>query len=218
MREEGCYRHEHNDLSPPKIRPLKPRPPTAPSLIGAIIDSVLQLCQNATTAQTPEEEGVRDKQLLTLPFHDRFAALGVGAPVAVRRSAWVFTPSVRLRPLADHAARPGPGSRTASAAPGSTGPPATRVTTGAGATGRAGTAAPPGDSARTLSTGRGGGTLSERPPERAVVEREIEAMRDEPGLVKMQTGHLLLGKVREALESVGGAGGQGKMSEREVVR
>ena len=55
-----------------------------PSLLGAIVDSIPQMCQCTTTAQTTEEKGARDGQMLTLSFHDRFAALGAGAPVAVR--------------------------------------------------------------------------------------------------------------------------------------
>ena len=120
--------------------------------------------------------------------------------------------------LPDHASRPGPGSCTAPAAPESTGSPSTRATTGGASSGRAGTAAPPGGRARTSSTGKGGLPRSERPPKRAVVERAIEAFRDVSGLVKLQKGDSLLGKVREALESMGGAGGQGQMSEREVAR
>ena len=106
-----------------------------PSLLGAIVDSVSQICQNAAAAKAPEEGGVGDKQLLTLPFHDRFAALGAGVPVAVRKSARVPTPSVQLRSLPDHAGRRGAGSRAAPAAPGSTGVPSTRATAGGGAAG-----------------------------------------------------------------------------------
>ena len=68
----------------PKPRPLKSHSPDAPSLLGAIVDSVPQICQSTTTTRTTEEEGTRDGQMLTLSFHDRFAALGAGAPVAVR--------------------------------------------------------------------------------------------------------------------------------------
>ena len=68
----------------PKPRPQKSHSPDALSLLGAIVDSVPQMCQSTTTARTTEEEGARDGQMLTLSFHDRFAALGAGAPVAVR--------------------------------------------------------------------------------------------------------------------------------------
>ena len=70
----------------PKPRPQKSHSPDAPSLLGAIVDSVPQMCQSTTTTQTTEEEGARDGKMLTLSFHDRFAVLGGGAPVAVRRS------------------------------------------------------------------------------------------------------------------------------------
>ena len=123
------------DLTPPKTRPPKPRLPAVLSLLAAIVDSVPQLCQNAAAAQAPEEGGVGEKQLLTLPFHDSFAVLGGGAPVAVGRSMRVPTPSVRLRPFPDHAGRQGAGSRTAPAAPGSTGVPSTRAIAGGAPTG-----------------------------------------------------------------------------------
>ena len=118
------------DLSPPKTRSLKPRPPAVPSLLAAIVDSVPQLCQNVPAGHVPEEGCVGNKQLLTLPFHDGFAALGADAPVAVRRSTRVPTPSVRLRPLPDHAGQREPRSQISTAAPGSTGVPSTRATSG----------------------------------------------------------------------------------------
>ena len=200
------------DLSPPKPRPVKPRSPAAPSLLGGIVDSVSQPCYHVIATQTSEEEGVRDKQLLTLPFYERFAALGTCTPVAVRQLAWGPASSVGLWPLPDHADRPGPGSHTDPATPGSTGSPSTRATTGGALTGRAGTAPPPGGSMRTPSIGNGGLPFRERPPERAVVERAIKALLDVPGLVKRQKGDSPLREVRKAFESVGGAGGQGQIS------
>ena len=55
---------------------------------------------------------------------------------------------------------------------------------------------------------------SERPPERAVVKRTIDAFRDVPGLVRLQKNDPLLGKVREALGGEGGTTGRGRLGER----
>ena len=59
---------------------------------------------------------------------------------------------------------------------------------------------------------------SERAPERAVVERAIAALRDVPGLVRLQKGDTLLSRVREALGGESEQGGQSKMSEGEAAR
>ena len=59
---------------------------------------------------------------------------------------------------------------------------------------------------------------SERPPERAVVEHAMDALRDVPGLVKLQKEDSLLGQVKIVLEEEGGAAGQQQLSEAEVAR
>ena len=100
----------------PKPRPQKSRPSDAPSLLGTIVDSIPQACQNTAAVQMPEEEGARDGQMLTLSFHDGFAALRAEAPVAVRRSTRVIKPSVRLQPLPESI------TRTVLTTSGSTGP------------------------------------------------------------------------------------------------
>ena len=65
-----------------------------------------------------------DRQLGTIAFHDRLAAVGVGMPaVELRQSTRASEPAVRLHPLPDHVARavrlsleaPAPPFRTASA-------------------------------------------------------------------------------------------------------
>ncbi|CAN0583744.1 unnamed protein product, partial [Laminaria digitata] len=142
---------------------------------------------STASPRTPEGEEARSQQLLTLPFHDRFAALGAGAPVAVRRSARVPTPSVRLRQLPDHAGRSAP-------LPSTTGATARRATTG-----RAEPAPRRSGSTKVPPTRREGLPHSERPPERAVIERAMDALRDVPGLVRLQEEDPLLGKVRGAL-------------------
>lgn len=129
----------------PKPHPPKPCPPAAPSLLGAIVHSVPQILQGTIAPQAPGEEGTRYGQMLAPPFHERFPALGAGAPVAVRRSARVLSPSVRLRPLPDQVRRPVPIARTAQTTPGtarswSVGATARRATTGGGH-GKRGTAA-----------------------------------------------------------------------------
>ena len=109
-----------------------------PILLGAHYNCVRphnvrvpQMCQSTTTARTTEEEEARDGQMLTLSFHDRFAALGAGAPGVVRRSTRVLTPSVRLRPLPESI------TRTVQTTSGSTGPPTTRATARRAPPGRA---------------------------------------------------------------------------------
>ena len=107
-----------------KSRTPRPHPPLAPSRLGAVVDSTLQTRRGAVFLQKSGEEGLADRQLGTLAFQDRLAAVGVGTPaVAFRRSTGASAPPVRLRPLADnvaHAVRappvaPAPRFRTASA-------------------------------------------------------------------------------------------------------
>ena len=57
---------------------------------------------------------------------------------------------------------------------------------------------------------RGGLPHSEQAPERAVVDRAIAALGDVPGLVRIQRGDGLLGKVREALGGEKRPGGEGR--------
>ena len=65
---------------------------------------------------------------------------------------------------------------------------------------------------------RGGLPHSEQALERAVVDRAIAALGDVPGLVRMQRGDALLGKVGAALGGEGGPGGRGQMSEGKAAR
>ena len=84
----------------------RPRPPPAPSLLGVVIDRIPQTHRGPISLQTSGNESLTDKELNTLAFHDRLAAVGVGMPaVALRRSTRASAPSVRLRPLPDHVAR-----------------------------------------------------------------------------------------------------------------
>ena len=113
-----------------KPRTPRPRPPPVPSPLGAVVDRVPQIHRGAVSLQTSGEEGLTDRQLGTLAFHDWLAAVGVGMPaVALRQSTRASAPSGRLRPLPDHVARaarapravPVPPFRTASARSPSTG-------------------------------------------------------------------------------------------------
>ena len=58
----------------------RPRPPPAPSLLGAVVGSVPQTCRGAVSLQTSGEGGLTDRQLGTLAFHDRLDAVGLGTP------------------------------------------------------------------------------------------------------------------------------------------
>ena len=51
-----------------------------------------------------------------------------------------------------------------------------------------------------------------------MVERDIDALRDVPGLVRLQKNDSLLGKVREAIGGEGGTTGRGRLGEKEVAR
>ena len=94
----------------------RPRPPPAPSLLGAVVGSVPQTCRGAVSLQTSGEGGLTDRQLGTLAFHDRLDAVGLGTPaVALRRSTRASGPSFRFRPLPNHVARAVRASRAASA-------------------------------------------------------------------------------------------------------
>ena len=66
------------DPRPPKPLPLKPRRPAAPSLLGAIVDSVPQVFRNAAPPRPPEDEATRGQQILTLPSHERARRTGSG--------------------------------------------------------------------------------------------------------------------------------------------
>lgn len=58
---------------------------------------------------------------------------------------------------------------------------------------------------------------SEWSPERTVIERVIEALRDVPVLVRRQTDNPLIGKIREALGGQGGIVGGERARYREVA-
>ena len=59
---------------------------------------------------------------------------------------------------------------------------------------------------------------SEQPPQRPVVERAVDALRDVPGLVRLQKEDALLGKDREARGGEGETRGGELRGETEVVR
>ena len=100
--------HDHAATDPCSHKPRTPRPhpPPAPSLLGAVVDRTPQTHRGAGSLQTSGEEGLTDKQLGTLAFHEWLASVGVGMPaVGLRQSTRESTPSVRLRLLPDHVAR-----------------------------------------------------------------------------------------------------------------
>ena len=59
---------------------------------------------------------------------------------------------------------------------------------------------------------------SEKPPERAVLERAFDALPDVPGLMRKQTEAPLFGMVREALGGKGETRGGERMVEKKIVR
>ena len=89
-----------------KPRTPSPRSCPAPSLLGAVVDSIPQTHHGAVSLQTTWEKCLTYRQLDALAFHGRLAAVGVGTlAVALRRSARASAPSMQLRPLPDHVAR-----------------------------------------------------------------------------------------------------------------
>lgn len=182
---------------------LSPRLPAAPSLLRGIVRSSPQTYRSTATVRESVEEAPRGRKLLNLAVYDRRETMGTGAPsVALRRSARTRTPWVRLRRLPDHAALVVQAPRHSSALPAPPlvlGSPSITTTaqsgrggntsvenevqSGAGCTGRAMTTSVP-DSLGAPLTRRGCLPGSERAPERVLVERAVEALRDVRGLVR----------------------------------
>ena len=74
------------ELCSRKPRTPRTRPPPTPSPLGAVVDSIPQARRGAVSLQTSGGEGLTDRQLGTLAFHDRLASVEVGTPaVALRR-------------------------------------------------------------------------------------------------------------------------------------
>ena len=140
---------------------VDPRPPAAPTFLGAVVDSVPQGFRNPAPPRTPKEKQSKGQHLLTLTFLSRLAALGAGAPLAVKRSTRVPTPSVRLWPFPDHAGRSAPPASK-------TGSPSTGVTARQATKGGAEPPLRPGGEAGVPSTRRERLPHSERPSERVV--------------------------------------------------
>ena len=86
-----------------------------------------------------------------------------------------------------------------------------------GSTGHAATTPTPGGSRRS-PTKRKGLPRIERQPERAVVERAIDVLRDVPGMVRQQKNDPLLVQATEALGGENGTTGRGRLGEKEVTR